>query len=446
VIKNKKDTMLLSAFIIIFLVFQIAYRGQVLFPGRFFAEEGSFWWANTFTSNFFEQLTFIAPLTGYFLLNANLSVMISNIFPMTYSPFITTWISLFLQVQVVIAYWILSDKASSRIRLIGCGIILFSPILSISETFANSINSQTFLGVVACIYLLFWKDLNTLLSKIYFGSLLTLGFFSGWYSAILAPIYLLRYLFGKKSKFKLFIVILSICGLFLQSAVFLYQTKESLVFPSRAHPDLNFIQILFDLFSVLFFLVFGNLRNMELIFLIFFILMFLFVVILKKFKGVIEIQNLVKIRESLPMAAIVFIVEYLLVMLGDATPSKGLGGRYLVVLASFLLIYAVYIFQFYFPKNLSLIFLGLLFIWQSSLNLIQLSQSDSDPLLSCKGNCLSWNQNLKLIEKNESTIYYFWPQNTGEPNWAISSTRPRLRFAPFQSEIMGYPVQILGTE
>jgi hypothetical protein len=51
--------------------------------------------------------------------------------------------------------------------------------------------------------------------------------------------------------------------------------------------------------------------------------------------------------------------------------------------------------------------------------------------------CLTWKQNVDMVASKESSAYYFWPFNEGNPNWAISAVQPKVRLAPFQSEKMG---------
>jgi hypothetical protein len=133
-------------------------RRDVLFYGRFFAEEGSIWFANSLSSNVVEQLTFVAPMTGYYTANVNLIILISSLIPLKFIPFFTTWISLFVQFLPAIFFLNLTSTRSSSFRLIGFLVLCLHPIFFEGETFANSINSQTYLAMCAIICVSFWRE------------------------------------------------------------------------------------------------------------------------------------------------------------------------------------------------------------------------------------------------------------------------------------------------
>ena len=88
----------------VYLIIILATRNSVLVPGRLFAEEGSIWWAHSINADFGSILFFVSPMTGYFLLNCNLIMLIAKFFPIFFVPTLVTWISFLAQAQIALIF------------------------------------------------------------------------------------------------------------------------------------------------------------------------------------------------------------------------------------------------------------------------------------------------------------------------------------------------------
>jgi hypothetical protein len=417
---------------------QFAFRPQILTNGRLLAEEGSIWWAHSLDSSFLSTLFFVPPLTGYFLLNSNLLMLFTNLVPISYVALTATWVSLLLQTQIAFVSLVLTKGYEWKYRIVSFSILLFSPIFSDPETFANSINSQTYLALVPIIYLAFWTVPFSFLSKVYIYLLMFLSFFSGWYGAILFPLFLIRYFLGERSKFHKNVVAIAFMGFCTQILTFIYQIQNDLLWPNKGRPKFDTQEIYLDFLSVIKFSFtgaqgFSNISPLQ-------FCMVGTILILASRKYFLDKHAKIKINvkdSKYTWLLLALGAEYFLVYVGDASPGTGLSGRYLIVPSGIL----VLCLAIYFADNLAQIFnksfLALIAVIQIGLLTMQLSATSSHPLLKCAQNCLTWKQNVNMVSLGQSSTYYFWPLNEGNPNWAISAEQPKVRLAPFQSEIMG---------
>lgn len=190
---------------------------DVLLHGRFWAEEGTLYWANAFdnaqTKSLLAHLVFLAPAAGYLNFVANiftfLAVLIGGVY---FSPLVTTWLSfLVMLLPSTIVYLYLNDR-TRLVRTIISTLILFSPPALSGEIFANSINSQVFLALSSILFL-FTKTISSKL-KISYYLILIVSALSTMYVAILIPFYLIHFFMNNKNKIYLHgFYILLICGI-----------------------------------------------------------------------------------------------------------------------------------------------------------------------------------------------------------------------------------------
>ena len=97
VLKNKRKIF------VFFLLALLFYRSPFIFlNGRFMAEEGSVFFKYAYLNNFFDTLFFIDFLSGYMNLWANISAIISNLFPLKFSPLVSNYLSLIPKLLIII--------------------------------------------------------------------------------------------------------------------------------------------------------------------------------------------------------------------------------------------------------------------------------------------------------------------------------------------------------
>ena len=416
-------------------VFQIWLHPKILLEGRFFAEEGSIWWANSLNSSIIEQIFFVPPLTGYFCGVTNLVVLVSNFLPIQMIPLATSWISFIIQLQVCVVYWHYSSHIRSKQRILLLGIFLYSPIFFVSETFANSINSQTFLGLIAAIFLFYWQDPIGKYFKIYVYILLLLSFLSGWYGVILAPLYLVRLILGKKSNYKKSVVLSIFLCFVLQVAIYGYQKSHSLLWPEKDTLTFSFSLVISDAYSVLKSIPWIYPEDINLA--KYLVLLLIFIVISFCIKN--SWQNSRKNLPNYVYLTSAFVLEYFLILAGDASPAPGLHGRYLIILVGILVFGLTNLIVEYVTSKISFAILFFIFGVQLLMLGHGLNEYRLDPYVNCSDACLSWDENIAGVQNGSLHAYYFWPQNKGVPDWAISSRNPKIRLAPFQASIMQVP-------
>ena len=367
-----------------------------------------------------------------------------NTVPISFIALTTTWISLLLNTQIAFVSLVLTRGGQWKYRIFIFAILLFSPIFSDPETFANSINSQTYLALVPIIYLAYWSVPNSSISKVYIYALMFLSFFSGWYGAILFPLFIIRYFLGDRSKFHKYVVATSLVGFCTQIFTYLYQIRNDLLWPNKGRLKFDYHEIYLDFMSIIRFSLTGvqglsGIHPLQLC-----LVVTILILSFKKYFSSKQLRpKFVPSKDKYVWLSLAFSVEYFLVYVGDASPGAGLTGRYLIVPSGILVLYLA----MYFADNLAQIsrksLLFFIAIIQFTLAIIQFSGTTSHPLLECSKPCLTWKQNVEMVSLRQSSTYYFWPFNEGNPNWAISAVQPKVRLAPFQSEKMGLVVEDL---
>jgi hypothetical protein len=268
-----------------------------------------------------------------------------------------------------------------------------------------------------------------------------LAFFSGWYSAILFPLFLARFLLGERTRFHKKVVVTSFLAICVQISVFLYQRQNNLVYPGKGTAKFDLQEIKYDLLTILKFTLTGEQDRSQLSILQFLgISIFLIAVIIAgKFR--FDFRTSLIERNGF-WFFLSFVAEYVLVYFGDAAPGPGLWGRYLLVPSGTLILFIALIAG---EKLVKFFSIGMALIPMTALAIVvpQYALTSSHYLLNCVEPCLSWRENVKKVSTGEASAYYFWPFNAGNPDWAISSINPQVRFAPFQAEKMGLPVVVL---
>ena len=118
---------IITFLILILLCF---YKSPHIFlNGRFIAEEGSFYFKNTFLHGSFYGLVQVYWESSYFNFWANLSSVISNLVPISYSPLVSVYCAFLVKIYLFI-YIIFTESYflnNKYKKIICCLIVLASP-------------------------------------------------------------------------------------------------------------------------------------------------------------------------------------------------------------------------------------------------------------------------------------------------------------------------------
>lgn len=342
----------------IFFILIIAYlRSPYIFKfGRFVAEEGEFWFRNSFVEGPLFGLTQVYFGSGYFNLWANISSVLALIPNLEYAPLITVYCAFFVQLFLYI--FIIFHKSKFLVRdqdkYIICLLVLISPFM-VEEVWLNTLASQVYLTILV-ILIFFQEETKSVLWEITsYASILVAGL-STITTNILTPFFFYKYKHNKSRINLINFLIIFISTLF-QFFIYLYSKyyeffEENLRYNISNEKFINFVyNVIFKNFFGrdfvhLFFSYFYKKENLIIlsILIIFFILLALFFFI-KKFKN----------DRIFILLLIFFIAESLLAFFGSK--FNQVQGRYAVV-PSFLLmtiVYRIYQISDNFIKKLSII-------------------------------------------------------------------------------------------
>ena len=230
---HKCERQLAIGFFLFLIVLIVLRAPNILLEPRFWAEEGSIYFAHALQSNIIEGIFFSPKNTaGYFLLAASIPSTISAHFvPVEYAPFITTYFSfaiLLLLFSLVIwgesYFW----KTLTQ-KVLACLIVLFFPYSNATgEIWLNTINLQVYCGLLALIIAF---EHTTELSEIKAWFLrITLVFciLSGVYAIFLSPIYILKY-WHERSKESLIHLSILVLGALIQIVALIYIQFSGLI-------------------------------------------------------------------------------------------------------------------------------------------------------------------------------------------------------------------------
>lgn len=161
---------------------------------RFWAEEGSAWFRYASAHSLTRDVVYIYPQSGYLNLMANIGGVVSSatarFLNIEYAPLSTTIVALLVQVLALgIILFGKSRLFTSPARAVaGCLIVLFAPT-SFPEVWLNTINSMSYLGLIAL--LLLFEDVCQWSASIKWSArmVLVLCGLSAAYSVALIPLF-----------------------------------------------------------------------------------------------------------------------------------------------------------------------------------------------------------------------------------------------------------------
>ncbi len=165
----------------------------VLLHGRFWAEEGSLHFQHMANNASPLDLFYVQTRTGYYNAFANGATWLASLVPLLYAPLVTAWLSFGVLATVVgVALFWPSELLPIAGAKIAAAVLLAVGTLAEPEAWLNTINAQTYLGILTL--LLLFTPVERIGRK-RFGvslALLALACLSGLYSIALAPLFVIR--------------------------------------------------------------------------------------------------------------------------------------------------------------------------------------------------------------------------------------------------------------
>jgi hypothetical protein len=165
----------------------------ILFHGRFWAEEGSLHFQHMVENSSPSDLFYVQTRTGYYNAFANGATWLASLVPLLYAPLVTAWLSFGVLATVVgVALFWPSELLPNAGAKIAAAVLLAVGTLAEPEAWLNSINAQTYLGILTL--LLLFTPVERI-SRRRFGvslAFLAVACLSGLYSIALAPLFLIR--------------------------------------------------------------------------------------------------------------------------------------------------------------------------------------------------------------------------------------------------------------
>jgi len=400
---NEKKIFFIKITFFLILCLIIFYRSPyILLNGRFVSEEGFFWFKNSFENGplfGFFQIHFGA---AYFNLWANIGSVLALVPPLKLAPFATVYLSLFLKLYILI-YILKSDSIfikTLKDRFLMCLILIISPPM-VPEIWLNTLNSQSYFGILTVF--IFFQNYNNknLLNKISPYVLLISGL-STLYSAILAPFFLIKYIYEKnKQNFYNFIFISS--AAFFQFCILAYSKFNNLIFEQRA--ELSIDKIISYVYNVIAKSIIGRetsqfilkrvleINSVVLLTIALSILISLLLLFLVKKKDYI-----------LSFLIYIFVIESFLVIIGSW--YNEVQGRYAVVsgVLLILIVYRLHQINFGFIK----FFFTMLFSYSIIVGAYEFKIKAKYPeFLDCI-NCPIWKEEISKWEKNSEYEIQIW--------------------------------------
>ena len=195
--------------------------------GRFVAEEGSFFFKNSYENSVLYGLFQIHFGSGYFNFWANICTVIATIPKLEYAPLVTVYLNLILKIFFV--YFIFrSDSLILKnlfYKYLFALILIVSPA-SVAEVWLNSINAQVYFGIFTIIifFIDFSKKNEIHKYSIY---ILLLSGLTTLYTCVLTPFFYIKYkIYKNKFDLKNFFILLATT--IVQGSIFIYSKISNL--------------------------------------------------------------------------------------------------------------------------------------------------------------------------------------------------------------------------
>jgi len=191
------------------------------------AEEGSFYFKNTFLYGYFAGLTQVLWHTGYFNFWANFSSIISNLFPIEYSPLASVYCAFIVKIYLFV-YILYTDSEfldSNFKKIITCFIVLASPPM-VAEIWLNTLQSLVYFTILSILIFFQKYNSNNWLTR-FTPIILLITSISSIISCLFTPFYFIKFL-KNKTKNNLYNFISILIGSLFQTFIFIYTKVNDL--------------------------------------------------------------------------------------------------------------------------------------------------------------------------------------------------------------------------
>ncbi len=399
----------------IFFIFLIAlsfYKSPYIFThGRFIAEEGSFWFRNTYLFGYFFGLTQLFVGSGYFNLWPNIASVFANLVPIEVAPIVTVYFA--FSVQVLLFLYILFQKSffleSDIQKYLAALIVLFSTTM-VAEIWLNTLTSQVYFTIISTL-ILFQTNNKNFLTK-FSPIVILISSLSSIISCILTPFFFKKYI-NNKDKINLYNLVLISTGSLFQLTIYLYVRINSLELGGlNERYLLSFYKFFNYLYNVIFKSFLGTpftkflytYSSQNFLFLLFLSSLFLLIIyfIVKSFKVIIKDKVTILLFS-------LFIVQSLLAIY--AGKDNHVQGRFASI-PSIMLLFTVLRISF---LNLKFKFIFRFFVILSIIfGAYEFKHNNRYPqLLVCKG-CPDWKEETEKWKKNNQYELKIWDYTTNK--------------------------------
>ena len=221
---NKHPISSRLAILIIYVVLVLIRVPRIIWPGRFWAEEGAVYFREAYLHAPWDVIS-SADLGYYSLLNKVASIAAAHAVPLQYAPVITMLFA--LSVQIVPAWLLLYSDVPSMTSSFhrACAVFLVLLVQPNQEIWLNTINSQFFLCISTAIILIS-APANRYMHWLRLGMLAVAGL-TGVVSCLLLPFFWIEYAWTR-NRHKLSEVAVLTCVCAIQGAVVMAGTERNL--------------------------------------------------------------------------------------------------------------------------------------------------------------------------------------------------------------------------
>ena len=419
-LKQKINNYKIEILVLILIIFLSFYRSPfILLNGRFVGEEATYHFLFALNNDFIENLFYFIPLAGYYNLVPNILAEIATLLPLELAPFSTVYGSFLILINLqIICLFYNSYFLDTKFKKIYASFLLFASPPFVPEIWLNSLNSQIYLCLTAILILFINNKKNKI--NYYLHSNIFIASFSGIYSCVLAPFFLIRYYYNK-TKYDLTNLAIIICATIIQLSILAYSKFSNLLLESKLEFTINFDMIILFIYNNLARPIFGRqlthwiYENLNLFsfsifkisfLLLFFIFAFLIYFILNK-----NLFSRFKKDPILLSLVFIFILLSAIIFIGSA--GIQLGGRYAVLPGSVFLLILLRLFTFSNTKKMRFFFIFIL-----GLSLLSGIYEFRPPTKNVKHQyikyldcieCPIWKEEIKKWRKNKNYVVGIWP-------------------------------------
>lgn len=188
---GRRDLILRLLLLCCFVLLVCARMPDIVLHGRFWAEEGHFFFRDAVLMGWRQAL--LQPIGGYLNLVANgAGLLAHHLVPLRLAPFVTTGVALLVQCCPLLVLLSARDRWLQPPLVLAAATLLLATPAAVDETWLNSIHSQFQLGLADALILAL-EPVSGPVGLFRLG-LLLLGPLAGPASLFLAPLFALRVL------------------------------------------------------------------------------------------------------------------------------------------------------------------------------------------------------------------------------------------------------------